>query len=280
MSSRDFSRGVTGYMATREMYGLSEADYLLLPAAACAQRSHFLQLGAQESDPVQGRHPSPSLAKMAEDRTEEGRLPPAVWSRYRTGTLQHTRFEKSSDLMKLLPPDLFAELCQQCIQHLQCQSAGVDQTLLCQRFQAAGVDTNVDEVRNVINAVNYLFSNAAKHKLTTETLLNTVTSHYKLPKQTLQVIRHVWNEEGKKLCDIECSRDLLPAAQLLDFQWKIGMAISSDGCKSLNHPYVTVELKVAEHSGQVQNKVFEMTVPEFQHFSKQFKEMSAALENV
>ncbi|XP_073436493.1 COMM domain-containing protein 6 isoform X5 [Dendrobates tinctorius] len=215
MSSRDFSRGVTGYMATREMYGLSEAG-----------------------------------------------------------------FEKSSDLMKLLPPDLFAELCQQCIQHLQCQSAGVDQTLLCQRFQAAGVDTNVDEVRNVINAVNYLFSNAAKHKLTTETLLNTVTSHYKLPKQTLQVIRHVWNEEGKKLCDIECSRDLLPAAQLLDFQWKIGMAISSDGCKSLNHPYVTVELKVAEHSGQVQNKVFEMTVPEFQHFSKQFKEMSAALENV
>ncbi|XP_073526450.1 COMM domain-containing protein 6 isoform X2 [Phyllobates terribilis] len=58
------------------------------------------------------------------------------------------------------------------------------------------------------------------------------------------------------------------------------MAISSDGCKSLNHPYVTVELKVAEYSGQVQNKVFEMTIPEFQHFSKQFKEMSAALENV
>ncbi|XP_073526445.1 COMM domain-containing protein 6 isoform X1 [Phyllobates terribilis] len=189
--------------------------------------------------------------------------------------LSEAGFEKSSDLMKLLPPDLFAELCQQSIQHLQCQNTGVDQTLLCQRFQAAGVDTNVDEVRNVINAVNYLFSNAAKQGLSTEALLSTVISHYKLPKQTLQVIRHVWNEEGKKLCDIERSRDLLPAAQ-----WKIGMAISSDGCKSLNHPYVTVELKVAEYSGQVQNKVFEMTIPEFQHFSKQFKEMSAALENV
>lgn len=189
-------------------------------------------------------------------------------------------FEKSSDLMKLLPPDLFAELCQKCIAHLQCQDTGVDPALLCQRFQTAGVDTKVDEVRNVINAVNYLFSTAAKHKLSTEAVLNTVASQYKLPKQTLQVIRHVWNEEGKKLSDIECSRDLLPAAQLLDFQWKIGMAVSSDSCKSLNHPYVTVQLKVAEPSGLVQNKVFELTIPEFQNFSKQFKEMSAALENV
>ncbi|KAG9492109.1 COMM domain-containing protein 6 isoform X1 [Eleutherodactylus coqui] len=188
--------------------------------------------------------------------------------------------EKASDLMKLLPPDLFAELCQQSIEHLQWQNSGVDQTLLCQRFQAAGVDTNVDEVRNVLNAVNYLFSTAAKHKLSTDALLSVVASHYKLPKQTLQVFRHVWNEEGEKLSGTECSRDLLPAAQLLDFQWKIGMAVSSDSCKSLNHPYVTVQLKVAEHSGQVQNKVFEMTIPEFQNFSKQFKEMSAALENV
>ncbi|XP_075708452.1 COMM domain-containing protein 6 isoform X2 [Rhinoderma darwinii] len=138
----------------------------------------------------------------------------------------------------------------------------------------------MNEVINVINDVNYLFSTAAKHKLSTETLLNTFASHYKLPKPTLQVIRHVWNEEGKNLSDVEGSRDLLPAARLLDFHWKVGMAVSSDGCKSLNHPYVTVELKVADHSGQVQNKVFEMTIPEFQNFSKQFKEMSAALENV
>ncbi|KAG9492110.1 hypothetical protein GDO78_000565 [Eleutherodactylus coqui] len=200
--------------------------------------------------------------------------------RHRSRLLCPAGLEKASDLMKLLPPDLFAELCQQSIEHLQWQNSGVDQTLLCQRFQAAGVDTNVDEVRNVLNAVNYLFSTAAKHKLSTDALLSVVASHYKLPKQTLQVFRHVWNEEGEKLSGTECSRDLLPAAQLLDFQWKIGMAVSSDSCKSLNHPYVTVQLKVAEHSGQVQNKVFEMTIPEFQNFSKQFKEMSAALENV
>ncbi|XP_040197317.1 COMM domain-containing protein 6 [Rana temporaria] len=189
-------------------------------------------------------------------------------------------FEKSSNLIKSLPPDLFAELCQQIVSGLQCQSVGVDQTHFCQRFQATGVEASIDEVRNVINAVTCLFSTAAKHRLSSDALYNFVVSKYKLPKQILQVIRHVWNEEGKSLLENEGSRDLLPALQLVDFQWKIGMAVSSDNCRSLNHPYVTVSLNVADSSGQVTNKVFEMSIAEFQNFHKQFKEMSAALETV
>ncbi|XP_018102771.1 COMM domain-containing protein 6 isoform X2 [Xenopus laevis] len=68
--------------------------------------------------------------------------------------------------------------------------------------------------------------------------------------------------------------------QLVDFQWKIGMAVSSDSCRSLNHPYVTVELKVSDYSGQITSKIFELTIPEFQNFYKQFKDMSAVLETV
>uniref|UniRef100_A0A8C9BFA3 COMM domain-containing protein 6 n=1 Tax=Phocoena sinus TaxID=42100 RepID=A0A8C9BFA3_PHOSS len=54
--------------------------------------------------------------------------------------------------------------------------------------------------------------------------------------------------------------------QLIDFQWKLGMAVSSDSCRPLKYPYVAVMLKVAHHSGQVKNKSFEMTVPQFQNF--------------
>uniref|UniRef100_H0W7A1 COMM domain-containing protein 6 n=1 Tax=Cavia porcellus TaxID=10141 RepID=H0W7A1_CAVPO len=53
-------------------------------------------------------------------------------------------------------------------------------------------------------------------------------------------------------------------SELIDFQWKLGMAVSSDSCRSLKYPYVTVMLKVADHSGQVKNISFEMTVPQFQ----------------
>lgn len=68
--------------------------------------------------------------------------------------------------------------------------------------------------------------------------------------------------------------------QLIDFQWKLGMAVSSDSCRSLKYPYVAVMLKVADHSGQVKNKSFEMTIPQFQNFYRQFKEIAAIMETV
>ncbi|KAM4863288.1 COMM domain-containing protein 6 isoform X1 [Urocitellus parryii] len=68
--------------------------------------------------------------------------------------------------------------------------------------------------------------------------------------------------------------------QLVDFQWKLGMAVSSDSCRSLKYPYVAVMLKVADHSGQVKNKSFEMTIPQFQNFYRQFKDIAAIIETV
>ncbi|XP_041439182.1 COMM domain-containing protein 6 isoform X6 [Xenopus laevis] len=165
-------------------------------------------------------------------------------------------FEKTGDLIKIVPPDLFAELS----------------------FQAVGVHISEDELRKIIRGMTALFSTAAKYNVTCEELLSMLIS--KLPKQILQVIRHVWNEEGKHLCELQKSRDLLPSGELVDFHWKIGMAVSSDSCRSLNHPYVTVELKVADYSGQITSKILELTIPEFKNFHKQFKEMSAVLETV
>ncbi|XP_005374234.2 PREDICTED: COMM domain-containing protein 6 isoform X3 [Chinchilla lanigera] len=68
--------------------------------------------------------------------------------------------------------------------------------------------------------------------------------------------------------------------QLIDLQWKLGMAVSSDSCRSLKYPYVAVMLKVADHSGHVKNKSFEMTIPQFQNFYRQFKEIAAVIETV
>ncbi|XP_055398638.1 COMM domain-containing protein 6 isoform X1 [Bubalus kerabau] len=71
-----------------------------------------------------------------------------------------------------------------------------------------------------------------------------------------------------------------PSTKLIDFEWKLGMAVSSDSCRSLKYPYVAVMLKVADHSGQVKNKSFEMTIAQFQNFYRQFKEIAAIIETV
>ncbi|ETE56768.1 COMM domain-containing protein 6 [Ophiophagus hannah] len=52
--------------------------------------------------------------------------------------------------------------------------------------------------------------------------------------------------------------------QLIDFQWKLGIAVSADSCKSLKSPCVTVALKVADGLGNVTCKTFEMTIAQFQ----------------
>uniref|UniRef100_A0A8C6QFL8 COMM domain containing 6 n=1 Tax=Nannospalax galili TaxID=1026970 RepID=A0A8C6QFL8_NANGA len=50
--------------------------------------------------------------------------------------------------------------------------------------------------------------------------------------------------------------------------------------KSLKYPYVAVKLTVADHFGQVKTKSFEMTIPQFQNFYRQFKEIAAVIETV
>lgn len=51
--------------------------------------------------------------------------------------------------------------------------------------------------------------------------------------------------------------------QLVDMQWSLGMSMASSNCRNLNSPFVAVLLKVAEPSGTVTERSFEMTVPEF-----------------
>ncbi|XP_043360536.1 COMM domain-containing protein 6 isoform X2 [Dermochelys coriacea] len=166
------------------------------------------------------------------------------------------------------------------MQHLRCLIPGVNTVELCQRFQTAGVEMNVADLAKIINVVSFLFSTAAKNNLSAEELstgLGNVISM--LPKHAVQVICHIWNEQGKSIMS-EDARNMATVGQIIDIQWKLGMAVSSDSCRSLKYPYVTMTLKVAELSGQIMSRSFEMTIPQFQDFFRHFKEMAAVLETV
>ncbi|XP_077984466.1 COMM domain-containing protein 6-like isoform X2 [Glandiceps talaboti] len=73
---------------------------------------------------------------------------------------------------------------------------------------------------------------------------------------------------------------MLNIGQLVDLKWKLGMGISSDSCRNLNSPYVAITITVADPSGHHITRTFEMTIPEFQNFYKQMKEMASVLETV
>ncbi|XP_042316674.1 COMM domain-containing protein 6 isoform X2 [Sceloporus undulatus] len=190
-------------------------------------------------------------------------------------------FGNTTHTVQKIPQDLFAELCEQIIWYLQCRIPAVNTIQLCQRFQAAGIEITASDLAKVVNAISFVFSTAAKNKLSPEELSTKLGSAAgSLPKQAVQVIRHVWNEQGRAVMEAEDAKNVVAVGQLIDFQWKLGMAVSSDNCKSLKSPYVTMAVKVADASGHITSKTFEMTVSQFQNFYSQFKEMASVLEMV
>ncbi|XP_055492706.1 COMM domain-containing protein 6 isoform X2 [Leucoraja erinacea] len=190
-------------------------------------------------------------------------------------------FENSIESISKLPQDLFAEVCQQIMLYLQCKTPGVNTLELVERLQNAGVELDAEATKEIVHVISLIFRAAAQSSMSAEELVTKLAgSSSKWSKQALQAIRHVWNEQGKLVVTAEDAKHMLTVGQLVDLQWKLGMAMSSDGCRSLNYLYVTMVLKVANPSGDIIRRSFEMTIPQFQNFSKQFRELAAVLEMV
>lgn len=54
--------------------------------------------------------------------------------------------------------------------------------------------------------------------------------------------------------------------QLIDIQWKVGVAMSSDQCKNLNSPFVTLTLTVSDPAGNLKTHTLELTMEQFRVF--------------
>lgn len=180
-----------------------------------------------------------------------------------------------------LSPDLLAEACQHILIYLQGQSRGVDSAEISDRFQRAGVRLDHEALQNMIRFLLLTFRSAGKSSLSGDDLvLRLEQDSNKWPKASLQVLHRLWSEHGALVHAQQEVQSVLSIGQLVDMQWKLGMAVSSDTCRSLNSPYVSLLLKIVEPSGQICQRSFEMTIPQFQNFHKQFKEMAAVMETV
>uniref|UniRef100_UPI0037E7B6E2 COMM domain-containing protein 6 n=1 Tax=Semicossyphus pulcher TaxID=241346 RepID=UPI0037E7B6E2 len=180
-----------------------------------------------------------------------------------------------------LSPDLLAEACQHILTYLQGHSRGVDSAEISDIFQRAGVRVDHEAVQNMIRFLLLTFRSAGKNSLSGDDLVSRLEEGCnKWPKASLQVLHSLWSEHGASVHTQQEIQAVLSISQLVDMQWKLGMAVSSDTCRSLNSPYVSLLLKVVEPSGQISHRSFEMTIPQFQNFHKQFKEMAAVMETV
>ncbi|TMS06811.1 COMM domain-containing protein 6 [Larimichthys crocea] len=180
-----------------------------------------------------------------------------------------------------LSPDLLAETCLHILTYLRGHTRGVDSAEVSDKVQRAGVRLDHEAVQNIVRFLLLTFRSAGKSSLSGDDLVSKLEEgSNKWPKASLQVLHRLWSEHGASVHAQQEVQAMLSISQLVDVQWKLGMAVSSDTCRSLNSPYVTLLLKIIEPSGQISQRSFEMTIPQFQNFHKQFKEMAAVMETV
>lgn len=189
--------------------------------------------------------------------------------------------DKVLDDICKLSPDLLTETCQHILTYLQGQKRGVDSAAISDRFQRAGIRLEHEAIEDIVRFLLLTFRSAGKSNLSGDDFVSKLEeSSNRWSKASLQVLHKLWSEHGASVHAQQEIHTMLSISQLVDMQWKLGMAVSSDTCRSLNSPYVSLLLKIVEPLGQISHRSFEMTVPQFQNFHKQLKEMAAVMETV
>ncbi|XP_062862021.1 COMM domain-containing protein 6 [Trichomycterus rosablanca] len=184
------------------------------------------------------------------------------------------------NIMKL-PSEVFEQTCLDVMLHLEGKSSAVNLVENCHRFQSAGINLDWKDVQEILRLLSFHLRSAAKNNLTADHLVTKLgESSQKWSKSALQVVHQLWTEHSAQVQAYQEVQTMASIGQLVDIQWKLGMAVSSDTCRSLNSPYVSVLMKIADTSGEISYKSFEMTVPQFQNLFRQFKEIASVLETV
>ncbi|XP_054887802.1 COMM domain-containing protein 6 [Poeciliopsis prolifica] len=188
---------------------------------------------------------------------------------------------RAVDKICSLPPYVLSETSQHILTYLQGQTSFSFLYSISQRLQRAGVTIDHEAVQGITRFLLLTFRSAGKNNFSADELVSKLEEgSSKWSKASLQILHTLWSEHGASVRAQQEVQSMLSIGQLVDMQWKLGMAVSSDTCRSLNSPYVSLLLKIVEPSGQICQRAFEMTIPQFQNFHKQFKEMAAIMETV
>jgi len=68
--------------------------------------------------------------------------------------------------------------------------------------------------------------------------------------------------------------------KLVSFDWRIGIALSSNIANNINYPYVSLLIRVSEAEGQISSHSLELSLAEFQEFSKNMRNMADVIESL
>ncbi|XP_076070535.1 COMM domain-containing protein 6-like [Mytilus galloprovincialis] len=183
------------------------------------------------------------------------------------------------DILNRLPTEVFSDICHDVLFFLQFKIPAIDIETLKERFEENNIHIEDKDLQSILHILKYIYKSAGKLKVHHDSLKKQLLSSLKFTEETSENIAYNWKEYGDVLRS-DHSFPMFDVGKLIDMQWKLGVAVSSDDCRNLNSTFVAMTLKVADTSGNLTSHAFEMTIPQFKNLSKQLQEMAKSMEMV
>eukprot|EP00051_Salpingoeca_urceolata_P005259 m.71586 g.71586 ORF g.71586 m.71586 type:complete len:202 (-) comp14192_c0_seq3:1063-1668(-) len=187
-------------------------------------------------------------------------------------------FAAAVNTVNQLPQDILAELVHEVLDFLECRVGMVDTLSLHKRVSSI----DVKRLQGAVNALVFLFREAVRASVDAQQLVATLRSAGASvwKSEAISVLKHVWNERREPILAGSVAQQMLNIGQLIKFDWKLGVSVQSSKVQSLSRCFVSVDLAVADPTGEPKTHTFEMNVAEFKAFAQKVKEMAAVLETV
>jgi hypothetical protein len=173
------------------------------------------------------------------------------------------------------PEELQKELCSVVARYVLGSSAEFSIDAFLERVSVAGLHCECKAAEDASGLILHLYRVARRLNLDANQLAEQLSTTSAWTQQSVSVVKNTWEQQVQLS---PSATQFVNIGQLVDMEWCFGMSMSSSSCRSLNSPFITVLLKVAEPSGLIVSRSFEMTMPEFQNFARQIREMAHTFE--
>ncbi|XP_060563437.1 COMM domain-containing protein 6-like isoform X3 [Ruditapes philippinarum] len=172
-------------------------------------------------------------------------------------------YESAIELINSLKHEDLTELGSEVLQFLQYKIGAVNTEKWRKKLEESAEGNDLQKTQSIINALIYTFRSAARYRVTVEELTAELDSSMVFSDKTCTILCNLWSTQGKQLMSCSLGDHVLGVGQLIDVQWKVGMAMSSDTCRQLNSPFVTLTLTVADAGGNLKTHPLELTMDQF-----------------
>ena len=163
--------------------------------------------------------------------------------------------------LALEQPEFFQQLVRNCVKHANYHPQNVTE----------------QSHSDAVNVINFIVrsSQQATPAPSVQMLAGVLDSMTFLTRATVEQIVPILQEKGE-----EDAVKLPSFGQMRNFKWKVGVAVSSNQCKNLYAPYVSVSFDIIQANGQTATHTAEMNFQQFKEFHSSFKQVAVLMDNV